>query len=101
LDGDVRRDRRALHDWQKLVALIVTRITRLFQTGRASPLAVGFENQSLTHHLAEVVITSSLDPCISTCVMLTRPSKQLHRMISKIPSINGTYEECVSPLLMP
>jgi hypothetical protein len=31
--------------------------------------------------------------------MLTRPSKQLDLMMGKIRSINGTYEECVSPLL--
>jgi hypothetical protein len=55
LNSDAGRDRQALHDWQKLVALVSTRITRLFQTGKASPLAVDFQNQSLTHHLAEVV----------------------------------------------
>ncbi|KAL2151701.1 hypothetical protein VTH82DRAFT_6799 [Thermothelomyces myriococcoides] len=40
------------HDWQKLVASILTKIIGLFRAGKASPLAVDFENRSLLHYLA-------------------------------------------------
>jgi hypothetical protein len=47
--------------WEKLTGLMLTKILKLFQTGKAFPLAVDFQNRSLLHHLARLV---SLSLCI-------------------------------------
>jgi hypothetical protein len=44
-----------LMDFKKLTALAVAKITKLFQTRKASPLAVDSRNESLTHHVADAV----------------------------------------------
>ncbi len=42
-------------DFERFTALAVAKIVKLFQVRRASPLAVDFQNQSLTHYAAAAV----------------------------------------------
>jgi hypothetical protein len=45
--------------WEKLIGLALTKMLALFRTGKASPLAVDYKNQSLLHHWAwEVSLVS-------------------------------------------
>ncbi len=46
-----------LPQWEKLVALALAKILRAFNAGRASPLAVDWNNQSLTHAVTSCVGT--------------------------------------------
>ncbi len=52
MDGDFVA---TLTDFETLIALGVKKIGRLFQTRKASPLAVNSRNESLAHHVAEAV----------------------------------------------
>ena len=45
--------------WEKFVALALTKISRLFQSHKASPLAVDSANRSLAHMMAYCVSGSS------------------------------------------
>ncbi len=55
-------DFRFSSQWDKFVALALAKIIRLFQTRRASPLAVDSNNRSLVHLLAQSVSTYSVTP---------------------------------------
>jgi len=47
--------RRSMPQWEKLVALALTKILKSFQARKASPLAVDSDNQSLAHFAAQCV----------------------------------------------
>jgi hypothetical protein len=47
--------RRSIPQWEKLVALALTKILKSFQARKASPLAVDSDNQTLAHFAAQCV----------------------------------------------
>lgn len=96
------------HDWQKLVASILTKIIGLFRAGKASPLAVDFENQSLLHYLAlsvcrsphvrEVFTLISYDD--ASYAVLMRTSMQIAEIVNTRTLFYGRYRDhYLNPLL--